>query len=89
MNDGENGAGRLAGLELGGKWMCKEIAFCTLFVRLQGITKNLLEIWGRVGGGHGVWVTHGGVKRTMVGWATLGDSKRSLVAEALPRVGLV
>jgi hypothetical protein len=40
MDDGKNGGGRLASLKLGGKWMRKEIAFCMLFVRLQGIAKN-------------------------------------------------
>ncbi|KAF8494408.1 metallophosphoesterase domain-containing protein 1 [Russula emetica] len=29
MNEGENGAGRVAVLELGGKWMCKKVALST------------------------------------------------------------
>jgi hypothetical protein len=40
MNDGENGAGRSASLQLGGKGMCNEIPFCVLFVRLQGIIED-------------------------------------------------
>lgn len=40
MNEGENGAGRVASLELGGEWVCKKIALCALFVRLQGIIEN-------------------------------------------------
>ena len=62
MDDGENGAGRLAALELGGQWMCKKIAFCVLLIRLEGIIKNQLKICGR--GGHRVRVGHGGMKRT-------------------------
>ncbi len=34
INEGENGAGRVAVLELGGKWMCKKVALCALFVGL-------------------------------------------------------
>jgi hypothetical protein len=40
MNDGENGAGRVASLEFGGKGMCKKIALCAFFVGLQGIIEN-------------------------------------------------
>jgi hypothetical protein len=40
MNEGENGAGRVTGLELNDKWMCKEIVFGTFFVGLQGIVEN-------------------------------------------------
>jgi hypothetical protein len=40
MKDGENGAGRVASPELGGKWMREEITFCSLFVCLQGIIKD-------------------------------------------------
>jgi hypothetical protein len=34
MNDSENGAERVAVLELGDKWMGKKVAFCTFFVGL-------------------------------------------------------
>jgi hypothetical protein len=37
LKDGENGAGRVAGLELGGEWMGKKIVLRALFVRFQGI----------------------------------------------------
>jgi hypothetical protein len=40
MNDGENGAGRVAVLELRDKWMGKKIALCAFFVGLQGIIEN-------------------------------------------------
>jgi hypothetical protein len=40
MNDIENGAERIAVLELGGKWMGKKIALCAFFVVLQGIIEN-------------------------------------------------
>ena len=46
MDDGENGVGRVAALELEGQWMCKKIAFCVLFVCLEGIIKNQLKICG-------------------------------------------
>jgi hypothetical protein len=37
LKDSKNGAGRLAGLELGGERMCKEIVFRAGLVRFQGI----------------------------------------------------
>jgi hypothetical protein len=40
MNYGENGAGRVARLELGGKWMCKKIGLCAFFILFQGVIKN-------------------------------------------------
>ena len=40
MNDSENGAGRVAVLELDEKWMSKEIVFGTFLVGLQGIVEN-------------------------------------------------
>jgi hypothetical protein len=40
MNNGENGAGRVASLKLGGKWVGKKIVLCTFFVCLQGIIEN-------------------------------------------------
>jgi hypothetical protein len=40
MNDGENGAGRIARLELGRKWMCKKIVLGAFFVPLQGIIED-------------------------------------------------
>jgi hypothetical protein len=46
MDNGENGAGRVAALELEGQWMCKKIAFCVLFIRLQGVIKDQLKICG-------------------------------------------
>ena len=46
MNDGENGAQRVAVLELGDKWMRKKIVLCVSFVGLQGIIENELEIGG-------------------------------------------
>jgi hypothetical protein len=64
MNDSKNGTGRVARLELGGKWMCKEITFRVLFVLFQSIIKDKLKIWGW--GRRGVSVRHGGVKRMVV-----------------------
>ena len=46
MDEGENGAGRVAALELDGQWMCKKIAFCVLFIRLESVIKNQLKICG-------------------------------------------
>ena len=40
MNEGEDGAGRVTGLELDDKWMGKEIFLGTFFVGVQGIVKN-------------------------------------------------
>jgi hypothetical protein len=40
MKDGENGAGRVASLQLGGKWVREEIVFCYVSVCLQGIIKD-------------------------------------------------
>ncbi len=40
MNEGENGGGRVAVLELGDKWMGKEIILCALFVGVQGIVED-------------------------------------------------
>lgn len=44
MNDGEYGAGRVASLELGGKWMNKEIESGAFFINVQGIINYQLEI---------------------------------------------
>ena len=41
----ENGARRLAGLELGREWMGKEIVFGLLFVDFQGVIEDKLEVW--------------------------------------------
>ena len=41
----ENGAGRLAGLELGCEWMGEKVVLGLLFVGFQGVTKNKLEVW--------------------------------------------
>jgi len=41
----ENGAGRLAGLELGCEWMGKKVVLCLLFVYFEGVIKNKLEVW--------------------------------------------
>jgi hypothetical protein len=46
MNENENGAERVAVLELGDKWMRKKIALCVSFVGIQGIIENELEIGG-------------------------------------------
>jgi hypothetical protein len=46
INEGENGVGRVAVLELDGKWMLKEIVLGTFFVCLQGSVENWLEIGG-------------------------------------------
>ena len=40
MNDGDNGAGRIAGLKLGGEWVCKKVPPRAFFVCLQGIIEN-------------------------------------------------
>ena len=40
VNDSENGAERVAVLELCDKWMGKKIVLCAFFVGLQGIIEN-------------------------------------------------
>ena len=40
VNEGKNGAGRGTVLELGDKWMGKDIVLGASFVGLQGIVKN-------------------------------------------------
>ena len=52
----KNGAGRLAGLELGCEWMGKKVMLCLFFVGFQSVDKNKLEVWrrGRVAGRAGV-----------------------------------
>ena len=40
VNDGENGAERVAVLELGDEWMRKKVAPCSSFVGLQGIIED-------------------------------------------------
>ena len=45
LKHGENGAGRLAGLELGCERMGKKVLLCLLFVGFQGITESELEVW--------------------------------------------
>jgi hypothetical protein len=44
MKNGENCAGRVAFLELGGERMGKKILLCALFVCFQSIVENELEI---------------------------------------------
>ena len=61
MKDGENGTGRIARLELGGEWMCKEVVLRTLLVIVQCVIDDELEVRGR-GRGRGdgrVSVRHG------------------------------
>ena len=55
---GEDGAGRLASLELSCEWMGKNIVLCVLFVGSQGIIENKLEIGG--GGARRVSMRHEG-----------------------------
>ena len=40
MNDGENGAGGVAILELSGEWVCKKVSPSAFFVCIQGIIEN-------------------------------------------------
>ena len=44
MKDGENGGGRTAGLELGGEGMGEKILFGALFVGIQCIIDDQLEM---------------------------------------------
>jgi hypothetical protein len=44
VKDGENCAGRVAVLQLGGEWMGKKIFLCAPFVRFQSIVEDELEI---------------------------------------------
>ena len=61
MKDGENCAGRVAFLELGGEWMGKKVLLCAFFVCFQGIIEDELEIGGQGGGGgSGMRVRHKG-----------------------------
>ena len=38
-------------MELCGKWMCKKVVPCTLFIYFQGVIDNLLEVRARGRGG--------------------------------------
>ena len=40
MNEGENGAGRVTGLELDDEWMGKDIFLGSFSVGVQGIVEN-------------------------------------------------
>ena len=40
MKYGENGGGRVAGLELGSEWVGKEVLFGMLFVGFEGIIEE-------------------------------------------------
>ena len=47
LNHGENGAWRVAGLELGGEWVSKKIFLGLFFGLFQGIIEYQLEVGGR------------------------------------------
>ena len=34
LKDGQNGSGRVAAVQLGGKWMCEEVLFSLFLVRI-------------------------------------------------------
>ena len=40
LKHGENGSGRVAGLELGCEGVCEEVLLCMFFVRFQGIIED-------------------------------------------------
>jgi hypothetical protein len=44
LKDSENGTGRIASLELGGEGMRKQVVLRTLFVFVQGIIVDYLEV---------------------------------------------
>jgi hypothetical protein len=50
LKHGENGTWRVAGLELSGERMEKNILLCTLFISFQGIIDYRMEVGGRGGG---------------------------------------
>jgi hypothetical protein len=67
LQDGKNGTGGIAKLELGGKWVYKEVVLRPFLVFVQGIIDDQLEIRvfrGR--GGDGVGVRHGGERQQFV-----------------------
>lgn len=41
----ENGARRLAELELNGEWASKKVVLSMLFVRFKGIVESHLDVW--------------------------------------------
>ena len=44
MKDGDNGTGRIARLELGSEWMCKQVVLSPLLVFVQSIIDDELEV---------------------------------------------
>jgi hypothetical protein len=44
VKDSENGARRVACLQLGGEWMCEKILLCTPLVRFQCIMEYYLKV---------------------------------------------
>ena len=43
--DDENGARRLADLELNGEWASKKVVLSMVFVRFKGIVESHLDVW--------------------------------------------
>ena len=71
LKDIENAAGRVAGFEPVSEWVGENIVLCALFVCLQGITENQLEV-GRRASVSSVTVRHKGLR----GWETKCDYAR-------------
>jgi hypothetical protein len=44
LEDGENRAGRIARLELGGERMCKQLVLGAFLVLVQGVIEDQLEV---------------------------------------------
>jgi hypothetical protein len=44
VKDGINGGGGVTGLYLGGKGMGEKLAFCLLFIRVQGSIEDRLKV---------------------------------------------
>jgi hypothetical protein len=52
---GKNCTGRVACLELGGKWVCNKITLGAFLVFFEGIIEDQLEVSGRWLGGGMIW----------------------------------
>ena len=71
LKNGENGTGRVAGLELGGQGMGGNVFLRLIVVRLQSSCKNGLKVCGR--GGRGRKLGHSEVEGA--GWILKGEQE--------------
>jgi hypothetical protein len=81
----ENAAWRVAGLELGGKWVGKKVLLGAPFICFQGIIEDWMEIRGRCG--NRVSVRHNGGSEEVRGFVGDGNREVGTVFARPPRYG--